>query len=119
ANLEALQAFGGVDFFRGDVRSAADCARALDGAQAVYHLAGLGGVRESFFDPARWMEVNARGTAVLLSAMARQNVRRCVLASSSTVYGDAPTPFCEDAALGAPLSPYARSKQTAELVCSA
>lgn len=55
----------------------------------------------------------------LLSAMGQKGVRRCVLASSSTVYGDAAPPFREDAPLGRAQSPYAQSKQTAEMLSAA
>ena len=118
-NLWDLAAAGGVNFVRGSVEDHADCCRALAGVQGVFHLAALAGVRESFLRPERTAEVNARGTAALLSAMGQKGVRRCVLASSSTVYGDAAPPFREDAPLGRAQSPYAQSKQTAEMLSTA
>jgi UDP-glucuronate 4-epimerase len=89
----------------------------LDGAEAVIHLAALAGVRtpRSFSD--LWRE-NARASERLAAAAAARGAR-FVLASTSSVYGDAaklPTP--EDAP-PSPLGPYALSKLAAERACRA
>lgn len=87
---------------------------------AVIHLAGLAGVRPSFSDPARYVRVNVEGTATLFDAAQRSGHTLFVLASSSSVYGNAtPLPAVEEAAAVVPESPYAASKRGAELVVSA
>jgi len=64
-----------------------------------------------------YFQANVSGTLSLLEAARHNAVRRFVVVSSSTVYGkDAVAPFCEDAPLGIPLSPYGASKQAAELI---
>lgn len=92
----------------------------LDGVDVLVHLAAKPGVRPSLEDPTAYMEVNVTGTARLLDGARRAGVRRVVLGSSSSVYGDAtPAPFAEDAPAVQPISPYAASKRAAELVAHA
>jgi UDP-glucuronate 4-epimerase len=96
---------------------ASELARDTD---AILHLAGLAGVRPSFADPARYARVNVEGTANLLDAAQRAGHELFVLASSSSVYGNAtPLPAVEDAAAIVPESPYASSKRGAELIATA
>ncbi|MGH7644612.1 MAG: NAD-dependent epimerase/dehydratase family protein, partial [Gemmatimonadales bacterium] len=83
-NLEALRGHARFRLCEADVRRDA---LPLAGADAVIHLAAMAGVRPSLEDPARYMDVNATGTAHVLDAAARAGVRRVVLASSSSVYG--------------------------------
>ena len=95
-------------------------ARAVQDTQGVIHLAGLAGVRPSFADPARYAKVNIEGTANLLDAAQRAGHDVFVLASSSSVYGNAtPLPAHEEAPAIVPESPYAASKRGAELIASA
>ena len=78
----------------------------LAGVTAVVHLAAKAGVRASVEDPVAYTVVNVTGTARLLEAARETGVRRIVLGSSSSVYGDAtPRPFAEDAAAVEPVSP--------------
>jgi UDP-glucuronate 4-epimerase len=96
------------------------CAKLTSGVDGVLHLAGLAGVRPSFADPSRYARVNVEGTATVLDRAQRNGVELFVLASSSSVYGNAtPLPAREDAAAIEPESPYAASKRGAELVASA
>ena len=84
----------------------------LEGAQAVVHLAALPGVRTRHDSGELWSE-NVLSTA-RLGAEAASRGQRFVLASTSSVYGNAKrVPSAEDAA-PAPLSPYATSKLAAE-----
>jgi UDP-glucuronate 4-epimerase len=87
----------------------------LDGAEAVIHLAGLPGVRTPRPFAELWRE-NASASQRLARSAAERGVR-FVLASTSSVYGDAvelPTP---EEAPPAPLGPYALSKLAAEGAC--
>ncbi len=91
----------------------------LDGADVVFHLAGRAGVRASFALESRYRRDNVTSTARLVAAAKKApSVRRLVYASSSSVYGDAPLPFSEDAATS-PVSPYGVSKLEAERICMA
>lgn len=104
----------------GCVTDAALVDRATAGVDGVLHLAGLAGVRPSFAEPARYSKVNVEGTATMLDAAQRAGVGLFVVASSSSVYGNAtPLPAKEEAPAIVPESPYAASKRGAELVASA
>lgn len=87
----------------------------LDGCDVVFHLAGQPGVRGSFgagFDA--HLERNLRAAQRLVEAMARRRGGRLVMASTSSVYGEAgPEPVCEDAP-ARPRSPYGITKLAAE-----
>lgn len=94
--------------------------RLLTPDTVLVHLAGRAGVRPSLADPVGYAETNVVGTAVLLDAAQKVGVTRVVFASSSSVYGDdTPSPFREDAPANAPVSPYAATKRSAELLLSA
>ena len=118
SDLHALAQPGQLDIVQGDIRDAALYPQLLSGADGVFHLAALAGVRASALSPSRYMDVNVRGTIFLLSAMGQCGVKSAVYASSSSIYGDNPIPFCEQMP-GDPLSPYGRTKLSAELLCAA
>lgn len=109
-------------FVEMDIRDRAGVARLLgeERPDVVVHLAARAGVRPSIEDPVGYADVNATGTAVLLDAAARAGVRRMVLASSSSVYGNAPrVPFREDDHAIMPISPYAATKRACEMLAHA
>jgi UDP-glucuronate 4-epimerase len=87
------------------------------GADGVIHLAGLAGVRPSIQDPARYARVNVLGTCMVLELAKACSIRRFVLASSSSIYGNStPLPAREEEAAVFPESPYGASKRSAELM---
>jgi dTDP-L-rhamnose 4-epimerase len=71
-----------------DVRDSAAVDDALDGVDAVCHLAAMVGLGVSLADLPLYADVNVTGTAVLLAAMGRRGVSRLVLSSSMVVYGE-------------------------------
>jgi dTDP-L-rhamnose 4-epimerase len=79
-----------VRFLRGDVRNRADWISALDGQHAVVHLAAETGTGQSMYEIERYVDVNIRGTALLLDLLANQphSVRKLVVASSRSIYGE-------------------------------
>lgn len=104
-----------------DVTEGDAVAQALAAARpdAVYHLAGIASVAESWREPARVFAVNAGGTlAVLLAARGLTTPPRVLVVGSAEVYG-APAPEAlplrEDAPLQ-PVTPYAASKAAAEML---
>lgn len=88
----------------------------LEGAEIVFHLAGRAGVRPSFDLEPRYVVDNVTSATALVNACNAAGVRRIVYASSSSVYGNAETPFREDGPTG-PISPYGRTKLEAEQIC--
>ncbi|HXQ60085.1 MAG TPA: GDP-mannose 4,6-dehydratase [Acidimicrobiales bacterium] len=85
--------------------------------EAIYHLAALAHVGESWINPDAVLQVNAVGTLHLLdAARACPSPPRVLLTSSSEVYGwvgEEQLPVTEETAL-APVTPYAASKVAAE-----
>jgi UDP-glucuronate 4-epimerase len=105
---------------RGDLIDPGLTRPALDGAEAVVHLAARAGVRPSFDDPLAYLRANVAATATLIEAVIAGEVPRFVFISSSSVYGDgAESPFREDGNTGIPRSPYAATKVAGEAMCRA
>ncbi len=77
-----------VDLRRGSIRDPDLVAQALRGVDAVVHLAAEVGVGQSMYEIARYVGANDLGTAVLLEALLAQPVRRVVVASSMSIYGE-------------------------------
>jgi dTDP-L-rhamnose 4-epimerase len=78
----------GVELVAGDVRDRDALERALRDADAVVHLAARVGVGQSMYELAEYAAANTQGTAVLLEAILDRPVRRLVVASSMSVYGE-------------------------------
>jgi UDP-glucose 4-epimerase len=103
----------GAELLEGDVNRVADAA--AEGADVVFHLAALPSVPRSVERPAECHEATARGTMAMLRAAEKAGVRRVLVASSSSVYGDTPTLPKHEGMPPRPLSPYAVAKLAAEL----
>ena len=112
SNLE--RALGqGLSFVELDL-SRDDLPRLLENDDGVFHLAAQPGVRGSWGSSfARYVRDNIMASQRLFEVAAPKRLR-VVMASSSSVYGNAPTyPTREDASLG-PVSPYGVTKQACE-----
>lgn len=84
---------------------------------AVVHLAAKAGVRPSISDPITYQEVNVKGTQNLLELAKTLNIPTFVFSSSSSVYGINPqVPWQESDHVLQPISPYASSKISGELL---
>lgn len=83
----------------------------------VCHLAAQAGVRYSVEAPEVYVQTNVAGTQLLLEMMKDYGVCKMVYASTSSAYGMSTTaPFVEDAAADKPVSVYAATKRSAELL---
>jgi len=101
----------------GDIRDAATVNALPDGIDVIVHLAAAAGVRPSIADPVRYQEVNVAGTQNLLELSRQRGIRQFVFASSSSVYGVNPNvPWKEDDHVLQPISPYASTKISGELL---
>jgi UDP-glucuronate 4-epimerase len=84
----------------------------------VIHLAAKAGVRPSIDNSSEYYDVNISGTVSLLEAMKRHNLKNLIFASSSSIYGNNENiPFSESDFVGFPISPYAATKKSGELIC--
>ncbi len=87
------------------------------GADVVVHLAGKAGVRPSIETPQSYIDHNITATRIVLNAMQKNDIRKLAFASSSSVYGNnSKTPWHEDLNVDNPISPYAFSKKSCELL---
>ncbi len=89
-DIEWLQGESDVEFIRADVRDVAAMDSALAGVDAVVHLAAETGTGQSMYRIAHYYDINQQSTAALLEAIGtrHQHVKRVVLASSRSVYGE-------------------------------
>jgi UDP-glucuronate 4-epimerase len=117
-NVEEVRARGGsFHFVEGDVtdRAAVDAVFAAGQFDQVIHLAARAGVRPSIEEPALYQRVNVEATVNILEAARIHDVRKLVIASSSSVYGvNSSVPFSESDPIFKPISPYAASKLACE-----
>ena len=102
-----------------DIRNREELAKAFDEANVdvVIHLAAMAGVRPSIDNPIYYQEVNCVGTQNILEEMKAHNVKKLVMASSSSVYGNCKeVPFKEDMVVDFAISPYAATKKANEVM---
>lgn len=105
----------GARFVHGDVRDDAAIAGALAGVDCVFHLAAQVTIRGSFDRFSEDLDTNVMGTARLLRAVDRAQVKWFTLASSMAVYSDAGSPApIDESHPKRPLSPYGVGKLAAE-----
>jgi len=84
----------------------------------IIHLAARAGVRPSLSNALLYEAVNVQGTINLLEACKDYGIKKFIFASSSSVYGDnKKVPFSEDDNVDNPISPYAATKKSGELIC--
>ena len=103
---------------RGDLRDRA-AVDSLAGPtyDAIVHMAAKAGIRPSIEDPVGYQNVNVTGTQLLLELARRVGTKQFVFASSSSVYGVNPrVPWREDDHVLQPISPYASTKVSGELL---
>ena len=84
---------------------------------AVINLAARAGVRASVQDPWVYLDTNVKGTLNLLECCNMFEVKKFVLASTSSLYGLNEMPFKETDKTDSPLAPYAATKKGAEVLC--
>ncbi len=120
ANVEPHLSQIGYRLVEGDIRDDRDLQGAMAGVTHVFHLAcsARAGVRPSLTEPVLYEDVNCVGTLRLLEAARAHGPRVFIFGSSSSVYGiNKKVPFAEDDPVEQPISPYATTKRTGELIC--
>jgi len=109
-----------VELVEGDIRDAALLDRVFAEMRPteVVHLAAMAGVRPSVERPTLYQDVNGMGTLNLLEMSRKYGVENFVFGSSSSVYGlSSKVPFSPDDPVDCPISPYAATKRSGELMC--
>lgn len=101
-------------FIKGDIRDFNVCSEACKNVDYVLHQAAWGSVPRSIEQPLCYEEINIKGTLNMMEAARRNNVKKFVYASSSSIYGDNPILPKTEGQEGNLLSPYALTKQVNE-----
>jgi UDP-glucose 4-epimerase len=108
-----------IELIEGDVNDPEKVAKAVKGADCVFHEAALASVPRSVESPLESHAACATGTVNVLDQARRAGVRRVVYAASSSAYGNQPHAAKRESDLPLPLSPYAAAKLASELYCQA
>jgi UDP-glucuronate 4-epimerase len=119
-NLVQLNKSRQFSFYEDDIRSKKSIRSIFKNNKIdiVIHLAAKAGVRPSIEHIEEYYEVNINGTLNLLECMRQNKVSKLIFASSSSVYGNnSKVPFSEIDFVDAPISPYAATKKSGELLC--
>jgi UDP-glucuronate 4-epimerase len=119
-NIEQLQRNTMFRFLQVDIRDRDALDSIFDSCEfdSVIHLAAKTGVRLSLDSIAEYYDVNVNGTVSLLESMRRHKVKKLLFASSSAIYGNNhKLPFAESDHVDFPISPYASTKRSCELLC--
>lgn len=88
AVLDAAAKLGDLEIVDGTILDRLQLQRAMQGCDAVVHLAAMLGVKRTEENRLACLEINATGTDCVLSTAAMNGVRRVIVASSSEVYGE-------------------------------
>lgn len=106
-------------FYSGDIQDRSFLNQIFDKATftAVINMAAMAGVRYSQRFPETYFHTNVLGTLNLLELMRTHGVKKKILASTSSLYAGQKLPFTEELPVNQPLSPYAASKKSAEVLC--
>jgi len=117
ANVSEVFRHSRLRFVEADIRDMQALRSLGGGYDCIVHLAAKAGVRPSIENPVAYEQVNVAGTQNLLEAAREWGVRQFVFASSSSVYGVNPKqPWSEDDHVLLPISPYAATKVSGELL---
>lgn len=100
-------------FTASDIRDYQPGAPLFEGADYVFHFAGIGDIVPSIERPLEYMSANVQGTVHMLECARHAGAKKFVYAASSSCYGLASTPTQEDHPIS-PLYPYALSKYQGE-----
>jgi len=116
--MENALKHGRYKFVQGDLLAMDSLADQLDRHyDVIVHLAAKAGVRPSIEDPVAYNRANVDGTQRLLEWAKDRGIKQFVFGSSSSVYGINPNvPWREDDYVLNPISPYASTKVSGELL---
>ena len=114
ANVDLFLDNPDYEFIKGDIKDLDTCMKACGGVDYVLNQAAWGSVPRSIEMPLFYCANNIQGTLNMLEAARRNNVKKFVYASSSSVYGDEPNLPKKEGREGNLLSPYAVSKRADE-----
>lgn len=119
-NISSARTFDSFQLIEGDIRDRNILEEIFseNNIDVVVHLAAKAGVRPSIENSEEYYDVNINGTLNILETMKKFEVKNLIFASSSSVYGNnEKVPFSENDFVDNPISPYAATKKSGELIC--
>lgn len=115
-NIDLLNTYSNFEFLKGDLTDLETCHKACRQIDLICHQAAIGSVPRSVKTPEVTVASNVMGFVNLVVAARDAGIKRFVFASSSSVYGDEPNLPKVEHRIGKPLSPYAISKLSNEMM---
>ena len=106
-----------IKFIEGDINDTELLNKILPGVKFILHQAALPSVPRSIDDPMKSHHNNSTGTLNLLTAAHKNKVKRVIIASSSSIYGNREDEYKKERLRPQPLSPYAVTKYASEVYC--
>jgi UDP-glucuronate 4-epimerase len=119
-NIDDFKNYPRFKFYTEDIRNFKALERIFEKEKPdkIVHLAAKVGVRPSIENPFIYEDVNIKGALNLLELARKYKIENFICASSSSVYGgNKKIPFSETDPADFPISPYAATKKSAELLC--
>ena len=107
-----------VDFIEADLRNRDVVRKAMQNVDYVFLLAAMVSVPESMENPCECVDINIKGTLIVLEEAAKAGVKKLCFSSTCAVYGDNPVFPKIETMIPEPKSPYALSKLDGEFLCS-
>ena len=114
--LENLKAFK-AEFIKGDIRDREIVRKAVQDVDYIFLMAAMISVPESMDNPVECVDINCKGTLIVLEEAAKAGVKKLCFSSSCAVYGDNPESPKIETMIPEPKSPYAVSKLDGEFYC--
>ena len=107
-----------IEYYQGSLLDVNSLAFAMNGVNAVMHLAAVADVKDVFDNPHYSEAINTRGTINVLEAARRSKIKRVVYGSTTWVYGEADTKNVDEKTpLHAPSHLYTATKLAGEYYC--
>ena len=107
-----------IDFVQDDIRNRDAVRKAMQGVDYVFLLSAMVSVPESMEKTSECVDINTKGTLIVLEEAARAGVKKLCLSSTSAIYGDKPIFPKVETMLPEPKSPYAVTKLDGEFYCN-
>lgn len=107
-----------IEFYQGSILDMAALGFAMNGVEAIFHLAAIADVKDVYEDPYYAETINVRGTINVLESARRAGVKRVIYGSTTWVYSEAEADTVDESTpLHAPTHLYTATKLTGEYYC--
>lgn len=107
-----------IEYYQGSILDISTLTFAMNGVDAVMHLAAVADVKDVYNDPHYSESINVRGTINVLEAARRSRVKRVIYGSTTWVYSEAKEDFVDESTpLHAPSHLYTATKLAGEYYC--